>query len=484
MTTFLSSCHSATAAATLASSRAVSERHKGIVMSDLEIHRGPGDVRSTEAFNEQHVSSPEVLAALKKDHPLFKGDWAALEVLAQSIDKNRARYHDANYQTASQSWNRFNSELQSEGICVHLEGLHFYHAALNNAFLGNAHLEGSDLRNAFLAGANLGGAHLDEANLSCAHLERTSLSHAHFAKSMLVGSRLNWAFLVATHFEGADLSGAYLNHAYLFNAHLDHANLKHAHFDRANLEGASLVGANLNRAQIAKVGNLERAVLDSANLRVFDYVPFDSNQIHRAYIPGDARDPWSILRRNYTGPWFFVHLILLIAFFTPYAAKAVYLSTVADVHEALENQAEVWSQDIEEYKWIHTRYEDYRQRFEATHQKTPAAWVLIGITSSWWSFLMAMVIMAYNAVRAYLTLVVSSLRDQEERSQVTPSRGDYMGKRRLPFVGRFKWFEEFRPMPSLHVLHRFAEVVVWIAVGFTLWNTLYWVFTKEVWVAN
>ena len=104
----------------------------------------------------------------------------------------------------------------------------------------------------------------------------------------------------------------------------------------------------------------------------------------------------------------------------------------------------------------------FRQLRQSARRETRAAWVLVGWTETWWAFTMVIVLVAYNAFRAILTLRVSALRDAEERSQVTP------------------YFEAYWP---LFRCHRIAKALMWIAIGSALFHTGYWAWTTKVWVA-
>jgi hypothetical protein len=48
-----------------------------------------------------------------------------------------------------------------------------------------------------------------------------------------------------------------------------------------------------------------------------------------------GEDPWSTLRRTYTGPNFFITMLLLVAFLVPYVAHAIFLSQVSRAELAL-----------------------------------------------------------------------------------------------------------------------------------------------------
>lgn len=308
-----------------------------------------------------------------------------------------------------------------------------------NARLGQANLSFTEL-----VGAHLELAHLERANLSRTNLERASLIEAHCEETNLFDANLEGAILL-----------------------------------RANLEGANLRDAHLDGA------NLQDAVLDQADLRAASGVRFDNNSVFRAKIEGNAKDPWSVLRRKYTGPWFFVHLLLVIAFFTPYVAKFLYLSGLSRAQDYVIERAEVMQAQAGQFEQrlvqIADEHEEHtpwlgslatavaEQRRQATRQlqedldqryaKTRALWVLIGITNGWWAFGMALVVIVYNLCRGVLTLRVSGLRDAEERAQVTPR------------------LEEYWP---LYQVHRVTRWLLIVAISVTVFNVGFWAWKTQV----
>lgn len=126
---------------------------------------------------------------------------------------------------------------------------------------------------------------------------------------------------------GAQLEGAILNGAQLERANLDRAQLKGANLIGAQLEGASLIEAQLEGSRLGS------ANLSNANLRGCTGLHFDNTNILHAsltsrpgkffngllpwFIYNPVTDPWSELRRAYTGPNFLLTLLALITFMLP-----------------------------------------------------------------------------------------------------------------------------------------------------------------------
>jgi hypothetical protein len=104
---------------------------------------------------------------------------------------------------------------------------------------------------------------------------------------------------------------------------------------------------------------------------------------------------------------------------------------------------------------------DQLENFQKSHNETYAIWILIGGREGLWALAMAAVIVLYNALRAFLTLRVNLLRDAEERAQITPSFREYHGPYRC---------------------HRFASVLLFIAIASVAWNTAYWIGATTIWI--
>ena len=68
--------------------------------------------------------------------------------------------------------------------------------------------------------------------------------------------------------------------------------------------------------------NLSEVLLDEADIRGARGIVLDSTRIRNARFSPTAKDPWSVLRKSYTGPRLILNYIFLIAFMVPYILKA------------------------------------------------------------------------------------------------------------------------------------------------------------------
>lgn len=215
---------------------------------------------------------------------------------------------------------------------------------------------------------------------------------------------------------------------------------------------------------------------------------FDQNVIRDLLIEGDAPDPWSVLRRSYTGPWFFVHAALLVLYVLPYVGRVL----------ALTAAGQTWAT-------LGPRVPDLIT-IEVAHV---AAWrVLIGLERGWWVPVLGAVLFAYNLLRGYLTLRIGMLRDAEERSGVSPAIKDYMGTqghmdekgwRLIGPLGRQTWkftqsmsrfwasHSENKDHETVRLasigywrMHRMMQLLMWIAIASFVAHALVWITTTEL----
>ena len=265
-------------------------------------------------------------------------------------------------------------------------------------------LDKVDLQKADLIGANLSGANLNEANLSGVELSNANLSGANLFRANLSGAtlynaeRLGVLRAYAANLSGANLIGANLSGATLFRANLSGtklfgANLSGTKLIKANLSGAELEktdlsGAVLKEAKLSnKVDALTEINLSNANMRgigvgrfwhmvwPFYRVPFvlDRTHIRDTIFEPRVADPWSVLRRSYTGPKFAFLLLFTLAAFLPLVAQAIFWISVARLEQhalplaimAVKKSADVL-RDLPDPAW--TAWVERADRFLQQHE--------------------------------------------------------------------------------------------------------------------
>jgi len=322
--------------------------------------------------------------------------------------------------------------------------------------LSDANLEGADLSHANLKRAGLSGANLEGADLSHANLKRAGLFDAN-----LEGADLSRANLEEASFCGANLKGADLFDANLEGADLFNANLKGADLSGANLEGADLSGANLEGADL-------RAVI---NIRL------DSSRIKEAQFSSRAPDPWSVLRRAYTGPMFTFSLLGLIVFSLPYIGKIGFWSYVnrgQGYTQGLLNTISqrayaqgINDQTITELGLSSEEINSLSKCLSEACEQQSIWQLLLGMDQSGLFWMLPLILIVYNLLRGSLTYLVAPMRDEEERSGYSPiwrHRGNVKPYHK-------KWWQGYR---VLFYAHKVVSVLGVIALITFFINAVYW----------
>ena len=333
---------------------------------------------SQRAYNESKARNEfgnDVIDKLKEKQHRFRGDWWQLAFLFTNL-RSKVNKTDLHSRDRLREWNSWREGQLSKD----------QEEPENNPQYEYIHLEGVDLRLAQLAWVNLSYAHLEQANFSEAHLENAKLRCAHFEDAKLKKS------------------------------HLEYSNLRHAHLQRADVRGAHFSHSTVYRADFHRT-----------DVRGVTGLLFDGNCVEQILIEGNASDPWSVLRRSYTGPRFFVHLILLILFFLPYAGRLLYLSTASQTQQSLNEIVDRYEPKLETVPGSKSAVESARKWFQKKYRRQRAWPILIGWDLGWMAFLFSIIVVSYNGIRAYLTLKVGMLRDAEERSLISPTLPRYYG---------------------------------------------------------
>jgi len=300
------------------------------------------------------------------------------------------------------------------------------------------------------------GASLREINLTGA-----DLSHCHLEGADLYGARLEGACLL-----GANLEKAVLQAAHLSNAVLSAANFQGATFTYADLRGAILQGANLKNV------SLHQTDFRDADLRGVKNAVYDESHIVHALTGLAANDPWSILRRKYTGFMALIHLFLLVMFISPYVGHAIFWQAVNQGQEIYSTKykeiivdlrkiekrkltaSEQWRDSairelstlklnaesvnhikniIEDgysievdggkalvYSHLSDKLEKIGPCLSSQCVETPIWRLLLQFDKGVFPSLLVISLIFYNLLRGFITWRVSLMRDEEERSGLSP----------------------------------------------------------------
>lgn len=310
-----------------------------------------------------------------------------------------------------------------------LSGLELQEADLSRANLSSANLEGADLRGANLSAANLHRANLKEAKLADANLEAADLSFADLTHAGLQEAALCHARMGHSNLDEAKLTEADFTDADLGWASMRSAEVSFADFRRAKLRFADLGGVTARHARFSGADMLD-ADLSNADLRDVSGLCLDGHDIRGSRFSPRSKDPWSVVRRNYTGALLLFHFVFLGTFITPYMMRAA-----------------AWSaSDV------------IRSQTLSTSGGSGESWPLWQLLLGWdkgLSFaLTGAVMILYNLARAILTWWLAQLRDAEERSGFAPSWPSY------------RWCY------WLH--HHFMRYVFWLALASFIWHIAPW----------
>lgn len=394
---------------------------------------------------------------------------------------------------------------------ANLEGADLSHANLGAANLEGANLEGATLRIVTLRKAKLSGANLQNANLESAILDEVNAS-GYRNPTMLQGANLVRANLHKADFRQANLQGANLALAQMQDAEFYSANLEGADLSTTDLQGASFHSANLKDAKLSPAGfegdflpsnlqgvrfykaylhgaNLRHANLARADLRGAKGAILDLNNVRGTQFDARSRDPWSVLRRTYSGPRLIFNLLFLIAFFIPYVFKVLFWTAINRAQNfsnrilvELENHTKAVGELITrlcerasllgadaEAKCLNARIsesildEETVNNFSkclAEHCEQMSVWQLvIGFDKPLPFLTLIVALITYNLLKAGLTWIVAPMRDEEERSGFIPEwQGD-------------EWWKGYR---ALFWAHQVVQVMFWISFIAFVYNANYW----------
>lgn len=351
-----------------------------------------------EDFGELHAS---MLSACQRE---FCGDWWILAIVCACVEYGGTE--DADAHRAVEELNRF---LEAFPFPLHLEGMNLMQSCLARVKLNRVFLEGAMIVDGDLAHAEIVSLGSKGMRLTTCNLDQS------FLKGAFAGCDLRECSLRGARLEGVDMTdvvahACVLDSALLFKARLDRSMWLDCSFRSARMFGASMVEADVRESQFdqAQLGQID---LSRADVRWASGMLYSANRIRDLRSLGAARDPWPVLRRRYTGPWFFIHAILIVAFVVPYVAKVIALSAADHASRLLAR-----AQELPVVGAL------------ASVERVPAWKVLVGADESWWVPVLGGVLLIYNAIRGTLTIWVSQLRDAEDRSGITPTLMEYMGR--------------------------------------------------------
>jgi uncharacterized protein YjbI with pentapeptide repeats len=362
------------------------------------------------------------------------------------------------------------------------------------AQFSNCHLQKVDLRGAKLAGIRFGGSWLTEADFTNADLcgaslvgsdftdakfEKTRMDGALVSRAKFVNSTLRkadglekviWddAELVDCDLSGADLHKALLRGVIARNADFSNCNLQDVNLVDCDVGGAMFKGAKLNRSRWTRT-TVNSADFERADLRDARGIEFDQNNLYTAKLSPKGGDKWTELRRQYSGSRLAFHLLILTVFFAPYVIRAAFWTQVNTAQNAQVAALQALQSTPEGRNLLTTAGLVSRGAIDKITSKCLAptcqewhVWeLLLAADAVWYSQVVAWLLILYNGARLLLTWKVGPLKDDEDRTYVTPALADYK---------------------PLSVAHWFVNILFYVsAVSFAL-HAADILFTESVWL--
>jgi uncharacterized protein YjbI with pentapeptide repeats len=271
-------------------------------------------------------------------------------------------------------------------------------AASADLQVSNVNLRGVDLRSIKWPDQStitLKNCDFTNANLSHDHTSPgSSLPGTIFDECTFQQTDLTGANLIGTRFESAcNLHGAILRDAVATGAEFLNADMKDVDATNAVFLRSRFTGSQL-----------QDATLDLADLRYAEGLRLDQTRTRGAKFSKRSENPWSKLRRVYTGPRLILNLLPVMIFVATLAVKAYALYLLAILEGGLGAEA----------------IAAYCKRPATFCQNSTVLGVLSGYRAGWLEFLFVTFAASYNLMRFGATVVVSGLREAEDQSGVSP----------------------------------------------------------------
>lgn len=370
---------------------------------------------------------------------------------------------------------------------------------LQDADLTRAEFAQANLSNMSLTGTKFLGCQMQQANLTGVDALMADFGGANLANAALVGAKCQRA-----NFRGTNLLHADLQRAVLDAADLSRANLRMANMRRTSLKDAILSHADLSVPPVPADNRVITRVLRSIAVEIgWCQPPFvlDACECIGARFAPYTQDHWSLLRRKYTGSRYAILVAFTMLAFLPLIAQAMLWSTIAKVEAPLRHLVEQERASLVKLKALLVRVRQQAERAEAlpeslrrqldeaiaplttadelqkrqidaslesgeTHRsrftRRTVAGTLLGYGQGTWQVSFTVLLLFYHVLRALLTFFVAALRDEEERTGVSPALARYS-----------KWW----------ILHVFTTVFLMpLAYGSLAWRLLSILFFTQVYV--
>lgn len=317
-----------------------------------------------------------------------------------------------------------------------------WEADLSEAALAWASFAGADLERANASGAILTLCNFERTRLISCRLDRARLWNADLTKAILtdtgnigarrapaslVGADLSFtsfpAELTAMNLSGANISGWKLVDAQLESCDLSDAQLQNCSFVNGTIRNCNLRGCHFSSC------DLHFTDLVGSRGGVLDY----TRTAGARFSPGQFKAPsWVTLSNSYTGVKTLFHLLLLLAFLLPLVARVAFwvgVNKVQVVQGGVASSVKAAEARLDSTaRTLGVSAPTAIQFSPCLAQKCDSlrVWeVVLGLNRGWETWLPAILLLIYNAIRVYLTWKVGPLRDRETTTEFSPRLGDY-----------------------------------------------------------
>ena len=348
------------------------------------------------------------------------------------------------------------SGLDLSNVIISKRNLHqanFSRCNFENAKLLHCNLSKADLSGSILRGVNFTGSDLSEifavnADMSNCNFHEykegnvVNIGAAKMVKARLSAANLSNSSLCKVDLSGSDLQRCVFDNTSFWQTSLEDCVAQGAYFKGANFTFANLKNADLRMADLSNC-EFKYANLTCTDLRDTKGVFFlNDNPIKETKFSPWSKDPYSQMRRTYTGIMFFLILTLTLLAFTPYIFKAITWGYMSEIQKSgLDYMPITLMQSYDNSNISESKIFQIDLSNNIKFKKSRVISIIVGLEEEppWVPLFITCVLVIYNILRGYVTIQFSRLRDSEERSLHAPKIDEY---KHLFYVHNYflKWF--------------------------------------------
>jgi uncharacterized protein YjbI with pentapeptide repeats len=215
----------------------------------------------------------------------------------------------------------------------------------------------------------------------------------------------------------------------LHERRFENCSFRRVGFDDARLECLDFINCtfdacNFSNAQnIAYVdfhgGRLTDCNLQSADFATCQNFVLDGTDVRGLRLPVRSSDRWSQLVRSCTGANMLFNLLFLGAFFSPFILKGVGLTALGHLEVRLMERSSLVTAKLS--GTANAAIPSLVQICEIIHCKPVPVWrALLGAETNIWVWAVGIVLLVYNAIRAFLTWRIAPMKEEQQTSGNPP----------------------------------------------------------------